>query len=93
MERTIASALLALALLAAPAWVSSGQPSSGQFRLIGSSPASVAAQAASPGHQARIAGGSGAPVGISASPNTSVVAGPVSPGQPTERLFRDDFES
>lgn len=93
MERTFASASLALALLAAPAWVSSGEPASPQFRLLGSSPASVTDTTASPAHQARIAGGSGAPVGISASPNTSVVAGPVSSGQPTERLFRNDFES
>jgi hypothetical protein len=92
MERTILSAGLALALLAAPAWVSSGEPASGQFRLLGSGPASVAAETASPGHQASIVGGSGAPVGISASPNTSVVAGPATPPQPTERLFRSGFE-
>jgi len=91
MHSTVPFRLLAAALLAAPALVSSGEPTSTQHRLIGSGPASVAASTASPIHQAQLAGGSGAPVGISASPNTSVVAGPVSQELPTARIFRDDF--
>lgn len=63
-----------------------------QFRLIGSGPASVAASAASMLHQAQIAGGSGAVVGISASSNSSVVAGPVSAELPTERIFSGGFD-
>lgn len=78
-------------LLAIPSLVVSSEPSSSQFRLIGSGPASVAAAAASPLYQAQLAGGSGAPVGISVSDNTSVVAGPTSQELPTARIFRDNF--
>ena len=63
-----------------------------QYRLIGSGPASVAASATSMFHQAQLAGGSGAAVGIAASANISVVAGPVSQQLPTERVFRDGLE-
>jgi hypothetical protein len=73
----------------------SGDPTgaaSSQFRLIGSGPASVAASAASTLYQAQLAGGSGAPVGIAASSNSSIVAGPISAELPTERVFRDNFE-
>lgn len=83
--------VFAVLLLAIPSLVVSSEPSSAQFRLIGSGPASVAATAASPLYQAQLAGGSGAPVGISASANTSVVAGPTSQELPTARIFRDNF--
>jgi len=93
MARTCKVRMFVPLLLAVPALVSSGEPGSNQFRLIGSGPASVAASAASPLHQAQLAGGSGAPVGISASPNASVVAGPTSQELPTARIFRDNFEA
>lgn len=53
---------------------------------------SVAGTTSSPVHQAQIAGGSGSPVGISASPTTSVVVGPTSAELPTDRVFRDGLE-
>jgi len=91
MPRIPQALVVGAVLLAAPGLVSSGEPSSGQFRLIGSGPASVAASTASPLFQAQLAGGSGAAVGISASSKTSAVAGPVSAELPTARIFRGDF--
>jgi len=83
---------MVMTLLAAPALAGSPGPGSAGYRLVGSGPASVAASATSMFHQAQIAGGSGAPVGIAASANISVVAGPVSQQLPTERVFRDGLE-
>jgi hypothetical protein len=84
--------LIGLTLSAASALGASNRVAGTQFRLIGSGPASVAASVASTLYQAQLAGGSGAPVGISASSNGSVVAGPVSAELPTERLFSGSFE-
>lgn len=63
-----------------------------RYRMVSPVAASVAARIASPMHQAQIAGGSGSPVGIAASPNTSVVAGPTSAELPADRVFRDGLE-
>jgi hypothetical protein len=84
--------LLTIALLTMPNLASSGEPRSDQFRLLGATPASVSARAASPLYHAQLAGGSGAAVGIAASPLASVVAGPISQELPTVRLFRGTFE-
>lgn len=78
-------------VLAATA-TSATEPSSTLYRLIGSGPASVAATATSPLYRAQLAGGSGAAVGIAASPNSSVVAGPLSQELPTDRILRSSFE-
>ena len=92
MKCPVCIRLLAAIALAAPAVVNSGQPASNQYRIVGSGPASVAASTASPVFLAQFAGGSGAPVGISASTNSSAVAGPVSAELPTARIFRGNFE-
>lgn len=84
--------LAVLALLALVPAATANDAVSPNYRLIGGTPASIAASAASPVHQAQIAGGSGSPVGIAASPNTSVVVGPTSAELPTDRVFRDGLE-
>jgi hypothetical protein len=61
-------------------------------RLIGGSNASVAAKAISPQSRLEIAGGSGAPVGISASPNTSSNSGQQSTQLPTDFVFVSGLE-
>lgn len=61
-------------------------------RLVGGTPASVAAAAATPIARVLIAGGSGAPTGLSASTNASVNGGPQSTQLPTDRLFDDGLE-
>lgn len=65
---------------------------SAQHRLVGSAPASVSAVASSAAYQVYVVGGSGQPVGISASANASLVAGGTSNQLPTERIFLGDFE-
>lgn len=85
-------AALALAL-ALPDLAHSNDPRSGQYRLIGAAPASVSAKSQSPAYRVLIVGGSGQAVGISASPNTSVVAGGASTRLPTARIFRDGLEN
>lgn len=72
--------------------VHAGELTSERFRMVSPIAASIAASTASPVYQAQIAGGSGSPVGIAASPNTSVVAGPTSTELPTDRVFRDGLE-
>ena len=66
---------------------------SSNFRLISSAPASTSALAVSPLHRFYVVGGSGQPVGISASTNASVVAGGTSAQLPTDRLFLGRFEN
>jgi hypothetical protein len=92
MSRPSLALFLGLSLSAAAAFGHSTGASSSQYRLLSSGPTSVAASTTSALHQAQLAGGSGAPVGISASPNTSVVAGPISGELPTDRIFRGEFE-
>ena len=70
----------------------SGDARSNTHRMIAGSAASVAGTAASTMHQAYVVGGSGAAVGISASTNTSVVAGN-STVDPPVRIFSGNFES
>ena len=70
----------------------SGDARSNTHRMIAGSAASVAGTAASTMHQAYVVGGSGAAVGISASTNTSVVAGN-STVDPTVRVFSGNFEA
>ena len=70
----------------------SGDARSNTHRMIAGSAASVAGTAASTMHQAYVVGGSGAAVGISASTNTSVVAGN-STIDPPVRIFSGNFES
>jgi len=65
---------------------------SANYRLIGSAPAGTAAVATSPQYRIYLVGAGGEPVGISASPNTSVNAGGTSNQLPTDRLFRDGAE-
>jgi len=92
MARILAALICSVLAPAAMAVGATTEPSSNLYRLVGSGPASVAASVASALYQAQLAGGSGGVVGISASPNASVVAGPVSAELPTERIFRDRFE-
>jgi hypothetical protein len=70
----------------------SGDAHSNTHRMISGSAASVAGIAASGTHQAYVVGGSGAAVGISASANSSVVAGN-STVEPTVRIFSGNFEA
>jgi len=81
---------LALALIGSDA--ESGDASSAQHRLVGSSPASVSATTGSTAYGLYVVGGSGQPVGISASANATVVAGGNSTQLPTDRIFRGEFE-
>lgn len=84
--------LLAAALLACgPA--AAQNAGSQNHRLIGAGNASVAASIVSPQARLAIAGGSGAPVGISASPNASANSGQQSAQLPTELLFVDGLEN
>lgn len=82
-------ALCAAVALLLPATAASTDAYSPRYRLVGPSPASVAATATSSIHQLHIVGGSGEAVGIAASANASIVAGGVSNLLPTERIFRD----
>ena len=70
----------------------SGDARSSTHRVIAGSAASVAGTTVSPTHQAYVVGGSGAAVGISASTNTSIVAGN-STVEPTVRIFSGNFEA
>lgn len=92
MARPNAALICSVMLLSAPVVGGSVEPSSNHYRLVGSGPASVAASTASALYRAQLAGGSGAVVGIAASPNASVVTGPISLELPTARIFRDTFE-
>ena len=92
MARPNAALICSVMLLSAPVVGGSVEPSSNLYRLVGSGPASVAASASSMLYTVQLAGGSGAVVGIAASPNASVVAGPVSVELPTVRIFGDNFE-
>lgn len=83
----VLSALL-LALTPATAQNAGSQ----NHRLIGGTPASVAAVASSPSARLLVAGGSGAPVGLGASPNASVYGGPQSTQLPTDILFNNGLE-
>jgi tetrahydromethanopterin S-methyltransferase subunit D len=84
--------LAVLALLALVPAATANDAVSPNYRLVGGTPASIAATTGSPTYQAQIAGGSGTPVGMSASPNTSVVVGPTSAALPTDGVFRDGLE-
>ncbi len=68
------------------------EPGSSNYRLIGATAASVAATPASPQYRVQLAGGSGGAIGIAASANSSVVAGPTSTQLPTDRIFRAGLE-
>lgn len=83
---------LALALVLALTPAAAQDPRSQNHRLVGAGPASVAARALSPQARLAVIGGSGAPVGLSASPNASTHAGPASNVLPTEILLRDGLE-
>jgi len=87
--------LVAIGSVAIGGWhlasAGTGDSRSAHYRIIAGSPASVAGAATSPAHQVYVVGGSGAPVGIAASDNTSIVAGN-STIEPTERIFRSDFD-
>ena len=89
----IARALLfaALAMLVASA-ARSNDARSANYRLVGSAPASTSSVAASPAYSLYVVGGSGEPVGISASMNASVVTGGTSNQLPTDRIFGDGVE-
>lgn len=65
---------------------------SSNYRLVAPAPASTAAHASSPAYQLLVIGGSGEPVGISASTNASVVAGGTSAQLPTDRILAAGFE-
>lgn len=84
----IAAALLALL----PGEAGSADAHSPRYRLIASGPASVSATAQSPVYAVHVVGGTGQPVGISASPGHSVVVGGTSNQLPTARIFRDGLE-
>lgn len=84
------TALLAALLASAPALAQNA--GSQNHRLIGAGNASVAARALSPQSRLAIAGGSGAPVGLIASPNASANNGQQSTRLPTEWLFFDGLE-
>lgn len=90
-HRTLTSVCLAIAAVL-PTAASSSDAISPNYRFIGGTPASVAGTPQSPVYRLQIAGGSGSAVGIAASPNTSVVAGPTSTVLPTDRMFRDGLE-
>lgn len=90
ITRCLWASLLPLALAAPLLWAGSA---SNNYRLIASSPASTAGAEASPLYQAFLVGGSGQPVGISASANTSVNAGGTSTQLPTDRVFAGQFEN
>ncbi len=91
MRNSITIALIALAPLSfAPAVAQN--TGSQNHRLIGASNASVAARASSPQSRLAIAGGSGAPVGLSASPATSANNGQQSTQLPTDFLFVSGLE-
>jgi hypothetical protein len=66
--------------------------SSPNHRLLAAAPASVAARAQSPISRLAIAGGSGVPVGISASTNTSANNGQQSTQLPTDNVFASGLE-
>jgi hypothetical protein len=61
-------------------------------RLLGGTPASVAAATGTPVARLLIAGGSGGPTGLSASSNASVNGGPQSTQLPTDRIFDNGLE-
>ena len=83
--------LIALALLL-PGRVWSTDAQSANYRLVGSAPASTSSVATSPVYSLYVVGGSGEAVGISASPNTSVVTGGTSNTLPTDKVFGDGFD-
>jgi hypothetical protein len=84
------TSLSALLLVLTPAVAQNA--GSQNHRLIGGTPASVAAVASSPSARLLVAGGSGAPVGLSGSPNASVSGGPQSTQLPTDILFNSGLE-
>jgi hypothetical protein len=88
----IAATALATGAAARHARAGSGDARSGHYRVIAGSVASVAGTATSSAHQVYVVGGSGAAVGMAASDNTSIVAGN-STVEPSERIFRSDFET
>lgn len=89
-NRAKAAMLAAISLAVVPLTMAQDSTSE-HFRLAGATPAAVAATAQSPVYQAQVAGGSGMPVGIAASENTTVVVGPGSAG-PGDFLFGNGFE-
>lgn len=84
---------LLLVLIAWPGVAIATDTGSANFRLVGSGPASTSARVQSPQFQLRVVGGSGQPVGISASTNASVVAGGASTALPTDRILVDGLEN
>lgn len=78
----------ALALLL-PVTAAAVDAYSTRHRLVGPAPASVAASGQSAQHVLYVVGGSGTPVGISASANASLVGGGASNLLPTDRIFGD----
>jgi len=73
--------------LLVPAHAASTDANSPRHRLVGPSPASVATTTATSAYALHLVGGSGVPVGIAASANSSIVAGSTSNQLPTERIF------
>lgn len=90
-QRALGAALSVL--LSASASAPAGEPRSTNYRLIAPGIASVAAPTQSPVASLLVVGGAGQATGISASENTSVVAGGTSATLPTHRVFRDGLES
>lgn len=88
MRRLASLGALLLVLVPAAAQNAGSQ----NHRLVGGTPASVAATASTPIARILIAGGSGGPAGIAASLNASVYAGPQSTQLPTDILFNNGLE-
>lgn len=88
----VATCLASTSLLLYSGLAGSTDTHSAQHRLIASGTASVSAVAGSPTYEIYLVGGAGQPVGISASPSSSMVTGGASNLLPTERIFRDGME-